>query len=156
MITNSFGFYLIIAGFVSLLILRFYRGKYWAIFLILGIGFFALRMSMKEVTILIGNRLSEDYLTFNRNHEYNYKNGSKEIISIEDNTLINDTEDYLVVEKLEYSTYASYTSGDNVVMDIPPYSHVQLINSIDYFYSQPPDTISVKNGGTTTRFWIHE
>ena len=52
MITADMGLYIFLAGFLSILVLRFYRGKYWYIFLILGFSLIGLGFVMDNVTIM--------------------------------------------------------------------------------------------------------
>ena len=155
MITEAFGVYLFIAGIVSLLILRFYGGKYWYVFLLLGVGFIGLRMAMKNVVILKEGRVNEKYLTLWNDLEYTFSDGRSYKIIIKDNMIINDSSKKVVVEKVEYSSVALLNFGDNIECTISPYKYLELANSIDYYYSEPPKTISVKRGGTTTRYWLH-
>lgn len=156
MISDNMGFYLFFAGLGSLFILRFYSGKYWYIFLILGFGLVSLRFVMDKVTILTGNNEKREYLTFKKKFTYSFKNGETQSITISDNTLINDTEDKLIIEKVIYSRYASSSSGDNYMTTISPFSSEILNYSVNYFYNEPPSSISVKGGGSTTRYWLHK
>ena len=63
MITADMSLYIFLAGFLSILVLRFYRGKYWYIFLILGFGLIGLIFVVDDVTILTGNNEKQKYIT---------------------------------------------------------------------------------------------
>jgi hypothetical protein len=91
MITDNMGFYLFLAGLGSLFVLRFYSGKYWYIFLIVGLGLMSVRFVMDKVTILSSKSEKKEYLTLKNSLFYTFKNGTTKSITIEDNTLINDT-----------------------------------------------------------------
>ena len=158
MITADMGLYIFLAGFLSILVLRFYRGKYWYIFLILGFSLIGLGFVMDNVTILTGNNEKHEYLTLKNSHFYTFENGTTKTISIEDNTLINDTENEFIIEKVEYgySKYSSSDSRDNFMTTISPYSAQSLTYSIDYFYTEPPQSIRVKGGSSKTRYWLHK
>lgn len=159
MITEDMGLYFFLAGFLSILVLRFYRGKYWYIFLILGFSLIGLFFVMDNVTILTGNNKKLEYLTLKNSHFYTFENGTTKTISIEDNTLINDTENEFIIEKVQYGYYSKYytsNSQDNYMTTISPYSAKSLPYSIDYFYTDPPKSIRVKAGSSTLRYWLHK
>jgi len=156
MISDSMGFYLFFAGLASIFILRFYRGKYWYIFLILGFSLMGLRFVMDKVTILTGNNEKQEFLTLKNSISYTYKNGLAESVSIKVNTLINDTEDELIIEKVEYGRYENSNNDDNYIETINPYSSQDLIYRVNYFYTDPPSSIRVKGGRSTTRYWLHK
>jgi hypothetical protein len=155
-ITDTIGNYLIFAGIVLFIVFRFYNGKHRYVLLLAAIGFIGSRFAMKEIVVLKTNQKKETYLTFGSSFNYTFQNGNSYVIPVSSNTLINDTEDKLVVEKVEYSSYSSISSGDNIENNIDPFSYQQLANSVNYFYEEPPKTIRVKGGGTTTRFWLHK
>jgi hypothetical protein len=99
--------------------------------------------------------VNEKYLTLWNDLEYTFSDGRSYKIIIKDNMIINDSSKKVVVEKVEYSSVALLNFGDNIECTISPYKYLELANSIDYYYSEPPKTISVKRGGTTTRYWLH-
>lgn len=152
---ESFGTFLIVAGIVSFVALRLYKGKFRYIFLILGIGFIGVRFTLTEIKVLKGEGRKIDILTFGKSIEYKFQSGKTMLVPISDNTLINDTQEKLFVEEVEYSTYSSYSEGKKIVERIDPYSFNRLTNSIDYYFKNPPKTIRVKGGGTTSRYWLH-
>ena len=158
MITADMGLYIFLAGFLSILVLRFYKGKYWYIFLILGFSLIGLFFVMDDVTILRGNNEKQEYITLKNSHFYTFENGTTKTISIEDNTLINDTENEFIIEKVEYgySKYSTSDSQDNYMTTISPYSAISLPYSIDYFYTDPPKSIRVKASSSTLRYWLHK
>ena len=116
------------------------------------------RLVMDKVTILTENNEKQKYLTFKNSVFYTFKNGVTKTISIKDNTLINDTYNELIIEKVEYgySKYSSSNSRDNYMTTISPYSAQDLTYSIDYFYTEPPQSIRVKAGSSKTRYWLHK
>lgn len=156
MITDAMGYYLFFAGLGSIFVLRFYGGKYWYIFLILGLSLMSIRFLMDKVTILSGNKEKQEFLTFKSSHSYTFKNGSTKSILINDYTLINDSDETLIIEKVEYSRFSTTSSGGNLLSWISPYSSQILEYNIDYFYDDPPSSIRVKSGNITTRFWLHK
>ena len=156
MITEEMGLNIILAGIGSISILNFYRGKYWYIFLIIGFSLLGLRFVMDKITILTGNNEKQEFLTLKNSISYTYKNGRTESVSIGVNTLINDTEDELIIEKVEYGKYANSNNDDNFIESINPYSSQDLIYGVNYFYKDPPTSIRVKGGSSTTRYWLHK
>ena len=159
MITEDMGLYIFLAGLGSVLVLRFYGGKYWYIFLTIGFILMGLRFVMDNVTILTGNNKKQDFLTLKSSHFYTFKNGTTITISIEDNTLINDTDNEYIIDKVKYGYYSKYyssSSQDNYMTTISPYSAKILTYSIDYFYDDPPKSIRVKGGSSTLRYWLHK
>ena len=158
MISDNISLSLFIVGLFSLFVLGFYEGKYWYIFLILGFSLMGHRLVMDKVTILTENNEKQKYLTFKNSVFYTFKNGVTKTISIKDNTLINDTYNELIIEKVEYgySKYSSSNSRDNYMTTISPYSAQDLTYSIDYFYTEPPARIRVKGGSSKTRYWLHK
>lgn len=154
--TNAIGNYLIIAGIASFIILRFYKGKFPFIFLFIGLLLLGLRFWMKKIVVLKENNIQETLLTYSSNFEYKFQDGTISMVPVGGNTLINDSKDKLTVEKVEYSSYASFSGDDNIVATINPFSFSELENSISYYYEEPPKTIRVKGGGSTTRYWLHK
>ena len=143
-INDTIGNYLIIAGVILIFFFRRFNGKYQFILFLAGIVLIVIRFTMNEILVLKSNSEHETLLTFGSSYDYTFKNGNSCIIPISDNTLINDTQDNLVIEKLEYSTYSSIGSGENSKTYLQPFSYQKLENSVDYFYAEPPKTISVK------------
>ena len=155
MITETVGSYLFVAGVVSLLILRIFGGKYWYVFLLLGIGFIGSRMAMDNIVIVKDNNVKEEYLTFLDNFDYTFFDGRKCEISVRNNTIINDSPKKVIIEKVEYSRVESLNFGDNIEFTISPYQYTNLVNSVDFYYTEPPKTISVRSGASCTRYWLH-
>lgn len=155
MISNDSALYIFIAGFILLLIFRFYSGKYRFSFLIAGVLLLVLRFSMDEVTIIKENKSKKDYYTLKSEIEYEFANGKTKNVSVGSNTLINDTPEELTIEEVHYSSTPSFGNGNTVVQNIMPYSSNQLKNGISYYFEEPPKQISVKRGSSTTRYWIH-
>jgi len=154
--TDTIGNYLIYAGIAFFIVFGFYKGKYRFIFLLAGIGLIGLRFTMNEIVVLKANQNREKILTFGSNFDYTFQDGTTSNISVSSNTLVNDTYEKLIIEKVEYSAYSSLSSGDNVVNNIEPYSYAKLGNSVSYYFEEPPKTIRVKGGGSTTRYWLHK
>ena len=154
--TDTIGNYLIYAGIAFFIVFRFYKGKYRFIFLLAGIGLIGSRFTMNEIVVLKANQNREKILTFGSNFDYTFQDGTTSNISVSSNTLVNDTYEKLIIEKVEYSAYSSLSSGDNIVNNIEPYSYAQLGNSVSYYFEEPPKTIRVKGGGSTTRYWLHK
>lgn len=111
---------------------------------------------MNEIVVLKANQKREKLLTFGSSFDYTFQDGTTSNISVSSNTLVNDTYEKLIIEKVEYSAYSSLSSGDNVVNNIEPYSYAKLGNSVSYYFEEPPKTIRVKGGGSTTRYWLHK
>jgi hypothetical protein len=155
-LTDTIGNYLIYAGIALFIVFGFYKGKYRFIFLLCGIGLIGLRFNMNEIVVLKSNQKREKLLTFGSSFDYTFQDGSTSNISLSSNTLVNDTDDKLIIEEVEYSTYSSLNTGDNIVKQIESFSYTQLGNSVDYYFEEPPKTIRVKGGGSTTRYWLHK
>ena len=156
MISDTTGLYIFLAGLGCLLVLRFYSGKYWYIFLLLGVGLMAMRFTMDEIVILKSVEVKEKYLTFQNSINYTFSNGLTEQVSIGENTLINDTDFNLQVESVAYSTSAYTTSGNTVVASILPFTSQTLESGIDYYFKEPPSSIRVKGGGSRIKYWLHK
>ena len=156
MITDTAGLYIFLAGLACLFVLRFYNGKFWYVFLIMGIGLMALRFTMDDLVILKPNEQKEEYLTFQNSIVYTSGNGKTENVYIGSNTIINDTEFDLEVESVAYGTTAYSTNGNEHEASIPSYSCQLLSNGIDYYYNEPPSSIRVKGGGSRIKFWLHK
>lgn len=155
MITYSIGTYLFIAGVISIIIAGSKPGKFWYIFLIVGITFITMRLKMKNITILNNSYSQTEYLTYKNSYQYILKDGNKINTLVKDNTIINDSEFELKIEKVEYG-YGSLSSNDNKIVGvISPYSCVNLNYDIDYFYKTPPNSIKVKGSDSRLRFWLH-
>ena len=155
-LTDTTGNYLIYAGIAFFIVFGFYKGKYRYILLLAGIGLIGSRFAMNEIVVLKANQKREKLLTFGSSFDYTFKDGITSTISVSSNTLVNDTEDNLVIEEVEYSTYSSLSDEDKVVNNIESFSYAQLGNSVDYYFQDPPKTIRVKGGGSTTRYWLHK
>ena len=155
-ITETTGNYIVITGVVLIVAFRFFKGKYQFILLLAGIGLIGSIYAMNEIVVLKANQEHETLLTFKSSLDYTFKNGNSSVIPISNNTLINDTQDNLVIEKVEYSAYSSIGSGENTETNLDPFSYQQLENPVSFFYKEPPKTIRVKGGGTTTRYWLHK
>lgn len=156
MLTDTEGLYLFLAGLACFFALRFFSGKFWYVFLIMGIGLLVFRFSMDSLVILKPNEQIEKYLTFQNSTLYTYENGRTETVYIGDHTIINDTEFNLEVESVSYGITAYSTNGNEHEAYISSYSSQPLSNSIDYYYNEPPSSIRVKSSGTQIRFWIHK
>ena len=65
MITTDTSLYILLAGIASLLVLRFYRGKFWYVFLLVGIVLLGIRFSMNDVTVLTEDEKHMKYFTLN-------------------------------------------------------------------------------------------
>ena len=153
MITTDTSLYILLAGIASLLVLRFYRGKFWYVFLLVGIVLLGIRFSMNDVTVLTEDEKHMKYFTLNNSIEFSFSNGSTMDINVGNNTIINNTKYTLTVEKWNGITS---TTANPFVTTIRPYSLINLSNSINYFYIQPPNSIRVKGGGSRTRYWLHK
>lgn len=156
MITSDTSLYILLAGIASLVVLRFYRGKFWYVFLLLGIILLGIRFSMNSVTVLTEDEKHVKYYTFNKSIDYSFSNGNTMAIKIGNNTIINNTNYTLTVEKVEYGVSTYSTNSNPIVTKIRSYSSIELSNSINYFYTQPPNSIRVKGGGSRTRYWLHK
>jgi hypothetical protein len=155
-LTDTTGNYLIYAGIAFFIVFGFYKGKYRYILLLAGIGLIGSRFAMNEIVVLKANQKREKLLTFGSSFDYTFQDGTTSNVSVSSNTLVNDTYEKLIIEKVEYSAYSSLSSGDNVVNNIEPYSYAKLGNSVSYYFEEPPKTIRVKGGGSTTRYWLHK
>jgi hypothetical protein len=156
MITSDTSLNILLAGIASLVVLRFCRGKFWYVFLFLGIILLGIRFSMNSFTVLTGDEKHVKYYTFNRSIDYSFSNGKTMAIKIGNNTLINNTNYTLTVEKVEYGVSSYSTNSNPDVTTIRSYSTIDLSNSVNYFYTQPPNSIRVKGGGGRTRYWLHK
>lgn len=154
--TEAIGNCLFVAGIVLIIVFRFYNGKYSFVLLFVGIGLIGSRFAMNEIVVLKASQKKETLLTFGSSIDYTFQDGTSSNVSVSSNTLVNDTQDKLIVEKVEYGSYSSISSGDNVVNNIEPYSFAHLEHSVSYYFEEPPKTIRVKGGGSTTRYWLHK
>lgn len=155
-ISNTTGNYIIFTGIALIIAFALYKGKYRYILLLAGISSFVARFSMNHIVVLKENQKRESLLTFGSSFNYTFQNGRTSRITVTSNTLINDTEENLIVEEVEYSTFSSFSDENNVVKNIESFTYTQLGKGIDYYYKDPPKTIRVKGGGSTTRYWLHK
>jgi hypothetical protein len=154
--TDTVGNCLFVAGIALLIFFVYYNGKYSYVLLFSAIGLIYSRFGTNEIVVLKANQEKEILLTFGSSIDYSFQDGASSNVSVSSNTLVNDTRDKLIVEKVEYSTYSSISSGNNIVNIIEPYSFAQLGSSVSFYFEAPPKTISVKGGGSTTRYWLHK
>ena len=69
------------------------------------------------------------------------------------NFVLNNTSENLILESLSYSTsYSSYTP--EIIYISPGINPINV--QINFIFSTPPETIRVKSGGTTTRWYLHK
>ena len=69
------------------------------------------------------------------------------------NFVQNNTNENLILESLSYSTssYNSYTP--EIIYILPGINKINV--QINFMFSTPPETIRVKSGGTTIRWYLH-
>ncbi len=155
MISYTTGVIFLLLGIASVLVFRFYRGKFSFLFLTIGLGLIISFYVMDKVTILNSLDKKEERLAYRQSIFFSYKNGKKEYVPIKKSTLINDTEEELVIEKIEYGT-STYFIGDNVIDSVKPYSSKNISYEINFFNNTPPSSIWVKGGRSKTKYWIHK
>jgi hypothetical protein len=156
MISFNTYFFLFFSGIGFTIIAMYFKWRFWYIFLLLLLCLIGMQFAMKKLNFLTSNLQNKKFLTFKSSLTYNFRNGEKKTFSISNHTLINDTENKLIIEKVEYSRFKTSNSTENYITTIDPYSSLDLQFDIDYFYIDPPRSISVKGGSSTTRYWIHK
>ena len=115
---------------------------------VVATGFFVIPSRAYVVT---GNKQYSHYLVYSTS-EYTTKNGNKIPIDTPQTkcTLINDTDQSLVIEEVIYG----FGFPDNIVVE--PHTHIVLDHSkIDYFFDEePPNSIETKSSGSVSRLWL--
>jgi hypothetical protein len=81
-------------------------------------------------------------------------NAQKIIIKPLESTLINNSDRSLILEKVTYSFSPIYTTNKEAKVIVSPYTK-QKTNHIDYFFTTPPNSISVKHGNKSEKIWLH-
>jgi hypothetical protein len=100
---------------------------------------------------------NKKYYTLGNSYKFQYANGVSQNINVSrDYTIINNTNDTLVYEDVEFrSKYAAplETNSDNII--IPPESYSQA-KEVNYLFEFPP--LSIKENKSTsgsTKGWLH-
>jgi len=75
---------------------------------------------------------------------------------INNNTIINDSDYPVIIEKVHYSSMGGTNNENPYVTTIYPYTNNNSLPRIDYIFEEPPQKISEKGGSDTkTRYWLH-
>ena len=155
MITSTTGIYFVLVGIGLLLATIFYKKKIRFVFLLSGIGLIASRIAMNELILLSPGEKNQIMLVLGDKVDYTFSNGSTLEIKVMSNTIINDTEDRLMVEEVYYGSMSPLTNDDVIIGQIKPFSYTSLEYSVDYYFGKPPKKIRVQGGGYFSRYWLH-
>lgn len=148
-----------ILGLLCFIIPRFVEIRKVFLVYLSGILLFVSPLALDKLVIINDeeNIDQQDYLSLLGNFDFKFKNGDLLNKSVNENLIINNTNYLLVVDKVEYGYIdSSNNNGDITVVVIPPYSSVNLKNSVDYFFKEPPQSIRVKSGESKMRYWLHK
>ena len=105
---------------------------------------------LKNIIIVKNNKIIENKNTFFSSFNFKYHNGKVEEIIIDDEVLINDSDDNLTVETVIYGN----ENGENANIDISPKSYSE-IKGVDYYFEEPPQTIRQKSTDSKVKYWLH-
>ena len=123
------------------------------------IPYFITVLALNKQVVIINDEENIDQQTIVSvfgNFSFKFKNGDSTNMSLDDNLVFNNTNHQLIVDGIKYSTTISSNDYSNITIAvIPPYSSINLNKKVDYFFTYPPGTISVKNSHSETRYWLH-
>lgn len=144
-------------GFLTLVLYKFYIDrKNWYWFIIFSFASIYAGIKVKNVIVIENEKGYKKYSTFNSSYNYEFKNGEVKNLEIEHNTIINDSDYAVVVEKVFYSFNGGTTDENPTITTIYPYTNNNSFPQIDYIFTDPPQTISEKQGGgIKTTYWLH-
>lgn len=114
----------------------------------------------KSITIIkTKNKTVYKHSLFN-NIEFHFNNGTSSNIKLEDYTLINDTPDSLVIESVLYGNEnTTYANGDSAYIFVLPFSIVNLKQSVDFYFNEPPEKVFERRSfwmHGSTYYWLHK
>ncbi|MFD3275198.1 hypothetical protein [Aquirufa echingensis] len=144
-------------GLLTIILNRFYiNRKKWYWFIIFAFASFYAGYKVNEVIILTNGNRHSTYSTFYSSYDYKFKNGSVKTLLINNNTIINDSDYPVIIEKVHYSSMGGTNNENPYVATIYPYTNNNSLPRIDYIFEEPPQKISEKGGSDTkTRYWLH-
>lgn len=67
--------------------------------------------------------------------------------------MLNNTNENLILESLSYSTSSYNSYNPEIIYILPGINKINV--QINFMFSTPPETIRVKSGGTTIRWYLH-
>lgn len=147
---------------MSIIIIRFIKGKFKYFLIPVIIYFFILPITTRSVTIINDGNQPEHKSIFTSSLTFEYKNGEQVILPIEDGEIINNTPTTLYVESVHYSVGMEDSGNNNrVVKVLEPFSCSKLNYRIDFYFHQPPTSIQItrKQGEPMpekeTKYWLH-
>ena len=121
--------------------------KLWPLILVfLFIIYFALQPETKKLTVVdLETHVTEEVTEDDPRVADIWAEGK--------NFVLNNTNENLILESLSYSTssYNSYTP--EIIYMLPGINPINV--QINFMFSTPPQSIRVKSGGTTTRWYLH-
>jgi hypothetical protein len=121
--------------------------KLWPLILVfLFIIYFALQPETKKLTVVdLETHVTEEVTEDDPRVADIWAEGK--------NFVLNNTNENLILESLSYSTssYNSYTP--EIIYMLPGINPINI--QINFMFSTPPQSIRVKSGGTTTRWYLH-
>jgi hypothetical protein len=155
MITSTTGIYIVLAGIGLLLASIFYKKKIRFVFLLSGIVLIVSRISMNELILLSLGEKNQIMLVLGDKVDYTFRNGSTMEIKVNINTIINDTEERLIVEEVYYGSVSPLINDDRIICEIKPFSYTSLEYPVDYYFGKPPKKIRAHGGGYFSKSWLH-
>ena len=124
--------------------------KYWGIaFFVVLILYFVFQPEEKRLISVDRNGHNVEEVTKNDYRVSSiWENGNSFII--------NNSYSNLYLEEVKYSSTSSYYNSDPRKYTIRPNSTYPTDKHISYIFTNPPSTISVRSGGTNTRWYLHK
>jgi hypothetical protein len=123
--------------------------KYWGTaFFVVLILYFVFKQEEKKLISVDRNGHNVEEVT---------KNDSR-VSSIWENGntfIINNSYSYLYLEEVKYSSTSSYYNSDPRKYTIRPNSTYSTDKHISNIFTNPPSRISVRSGGSSTRWYLH-
>jgi hypothetical protein len=152
-----FGLVLIIIIVISTAAYVYFRSKGKISLLILVfpiILIFLLDKAANTVTI-IEDKEPQIYKTFYEHKLYYFKNSSPVSVRITNNTIINNTHDTLIIEKVFYG-FLLNGKNQQIISVIPPFKFENCPFPIDFLLTNPPKKINVKHDEDVIKIWLHK
>jgi len=121
--------------------------NFWLLILVfLFIVYFALQPETKQLTIVdLETHVTEQVTEDDPRVADIWAEGK--------NFVLNNTNKNLILESLSYSTSSYNSYSPEIIYMLPGINPINV--QINFMFSTPPQSIRVKSGGTTTRWYLH-
>lgn len=121
--------------------------NFWAgILILILLLYFGLKPETKVLTVVN----SENYTTANVTEE---DPRVTDIWIKGENFILNNTDKNLILESVSYYTNSSGSDTPEIINIKPGINPIDV--NVNYMFSTPPNSIRVKSGSSTTRWYLH-